>query len=445
MLHPDDHDPRIDPTTPEPSSRREASEAQRAASRANGARSRGPTTPEGRDRSRANALKHGLTGSGEVLMPGMAAEVAAKERAYRHVLRPDDEVQRDLVRRAALASVRLEYCERYEAARLERRQRWAAEDWDDRRAAEVAAAARLFETDPATALRHLRRSVLGAQWQIDRWRELGRAVEQIGHWDEARLDRAVRLLGYAARPDCTVDPPVAELVRHALGAMPEPPEVAADRYFGAPEPREEGLDDDYVIDIGPPPGVSPEEYYGPQQQEPTALDRLPTVERAREYLAAFVADEVRRLVELRDGLGRHLDGADRAAAEEMALFDPSPEAVRLRQYETACQRERSRALADLERLKKARFAAEEPPSRRKNEPGAAAEGAVAIAMPPEVAPAAPPEPAAALDAAARVEPRRENEPGALAIVWPSGPPDDPAPRDEGAPEPSRDDGTTPGG
>jgi hypothetical protein len=444
MSRPDDHDGR---PQPESHPRREASEAQRAASRANGARSRGPATPEGLARSRTNAVKHGLTGKGDILPPDLAADAADRFDTYLRALRPEDAVQRDLVRRAALASVRLEYAEHYQAARLSQRARSAESDWDDRRAAEVDEAARQLDADPAAALRRLERIACGAQWLIDRWEELGRAVEQIGHWDEPRIDRAARLLGYATRPDCAAAPEAAALVRHALGAMAELPEPALRRYFGEPEPREEGLDDDYDIDIGPPPtyddGVA---VWTPPPPSPPTLEetlrlRLPSAEAARDHLAAFVAAEVERLAALRDPLPERVDAPQRAEAVDLALFDPGPEAARLRQYEWACERERSRALADLERLKKAKAAAgevESPPQQRENEPGAPA------AAPPDPRPSAAAAPAA-MASASWVEPRRENEPGAPAPMRPSGPPMDAATGDEGPPESPPEHGATPGG
>ncbi len=52
-----------------------ASEARILANQRNAQRSTGPKTPEGKEQSRRNALKHGLTGAGVVLPERDAAEV----------------------------------------------------------------------------------------------------------------------------------------------------------------------------------------------------------------------------------------------------------------------------------------------------------------------------------------------------------------------------------
>ena len=52
-----------------PATKRPLSDAERAARRANAQHSTGPKTAAGKQRSRANALKHGLAGAGVVLTP----------------------------------------------------------------------------------------------------------------------------------------------------------------------------------------------------------------------------------------------------------------------------------------------------------------------------------------------------------------------------------------
>ena len=85
-----------------------ASEARIKANQANAAKSRGPKTVEGKERSRRNALKHGLTGAGVVLPEADAAEVERRTAAFGEELLPVGEIEMALVRRAALNSVRME-------------------------------------------------------------------------------------------------------------------------------------------------------------------------------------------------------------------------------------------------------------------------------------------------------------------------------------------------
>jgi hypothetical protein len=85
-----------------------ASEAQIRANQANSAQSSGPKTPEGKERSRANSYKHGMTGAGIVLPEADAIELSRRADAFIAELNADGEVQYALARRAALNSMRME-------------------------------------------------------------------------------------------------------------------------------------------------------------------------------------------------------------------------------------------------------------------------------------------------------------------------------------------------
>ena len=85
-----------------------ASEARILANRRNAALSTGPKTPEGKEVSRANSLKHGLTGKGVVMPEGDAAEVERRADAYWVETNATGEIGAVLVRRMAIHSVRME-------------------------------------------------------------------------------------------------------------------------------------------------------------------------------------------------------------------------------------------------------------------------------------------------------------------------------------------------
>jgi hypothetical protein len=99
------------------------SPARAAASRRNGAQSKGPTTPEGKARSAQNALKHGLCADNYLVSAEEEDVYEALEAALLDELAPEGVLQTLLARRIVRATWRLERAERIEAEMLAFRMR----------------------------------------------------------------------------------------------------------------------------------------------------------------------------------------------------------------------------------------------------------------------------------------------------------------------------------
>lgn len=89
-----------------------------AANKANAQKSTGPKTEAGKEASRANGTKHGLTGEGIVMAEAEAAEVDEIARRLRSDYRPITEVGGFLLDRMAMFTVRLRRCAVEERVRL---------------------------------------------------------------------------------------------------------------------------------------------------------------------------------------------------------------------------------------------------------------------------------------------------------------------------------------
>jgi hypothetical protein len=180
------------------------STARAEASRANGRRSHGPTSVEGKERSRRNGCKEGLTGAGIVLPPDAAAEVQRREAGFARDFLPRNEVERELVRQIALGAWRsevltmriIQHEARTNAARFNN---WEADE--QLAAAEIG---RRLADDPEVTVKRLRRSSAGCDWLIERWTLLGDglASTEVGGpnctWTDADLALALDLLGWPA-------------------------------------------------------------------------------------------------------------------------------------------------------------------------------------------------------------------------------------------------------
>ena len=98
---------------------RPRTEAQRAAARANGAKSQGPVTAEGKTTSSRNALRHGLTASSLLLSAEDRPEFDAFLAAYVEALQPRGPIQEDLVEEIAVAKWLQHRCWRFSATLID--------------------------------------------------------------------------------------------------------------------------------------------------------------------------------------------------------------------------------------------------------------------------------------------------------------------------------------
>ena len=283
-----------------------ASDARIAANRLNAQKSTGPKSAEGKERSRANAVKHGMTGEGIALGSEEAAAVEARLSGFGADYRPVTTAGRALARRAAMLSVRLERCAIREAAAISTRARAAAAEFDEARAPEVEEHFGKLEADPAGSIRRLRRMPEGVDRLVATWKDLRWELARRGptYWDAPKGAMASLLTG---RKPGGLGMGRAEALSNAVQGFLRSLEDSD----GA------GLDDKARRDW------------------------------ARRELLALMAGMVAGLEAHRATLDLDAIAADRAGAGARALFDPSKEATLARKYEAAADREMHRALKEM--------------------------------------------------------------------------------------------------
>jgi hypothetical protein len=175
--------------------------ARAEASRINGRLSKGPVSEEGKERSRRNGCKDGLTGKGIVLPPDAEAEVTRREDEYVRVFRPRDEVARGLVRQMALGAWRGEELARRIIRHDARVNAARFANWEPEEQLAAAEVGRRLRDDPEVTVNRLRSSSAGCEWLIDRWTLLGNGLTADDDggpgctWTDANLALALDILG----------------------------------------------------------------------------------------------------------------------------------------------------------------------------------------------------------------------------------------------------------
>lgn len=106
------------------------SELKSDTARTNGAKSHGPITPEGRAKSSANSIRHGLTAKFEVLPNESAEEFELLLNSYVDQFQPQTKVEMDLVETMAITRLRLRRIVTIETNLLSTEMERRAEDID---------------------------------------------------------------------------------------------------------------------------------------------------------------------------------------------------------------------------------------------------------------------------------------------------------------------------
>ena len=266
----------------------------------------GPRTPQGKDRSRRNSLRHGLSGNGRVISEEDRPAVDQRSAEFLAELAPRSTIGLAMVGQLAILSVRMDRAARQETQALASRVRHAVEAFDHGRVDEAEGRFETLGENPRKNLRLLRRSPEGVERLIEAWGELRE--------DLTRPGGPLWSAGHRAT------------IGHLLGQRFE-------RFAGSP------LDDFGRAVLGEEAGLIDREWL--------ALD--PEGRRAR-----AVAELVRRIDAEIAGLEAHYETLDfetieldRRDAADVALFDASREACLARRYEAEASRRFFKALKEF--------------------------------------------------------------------------------------------------
>jgi hypothetical protein len=277
------------------------------ANRRNAQKSTGPKTPEGKERSRRNALKHGF--SSQVVLPDQdrPAFEATLDRWNREA-GPDNVVEEHLIRRAAVGSVILD---RLDEARERSRQevaREAVRRWEEKQRHRARRKAQDLSKDPFNIVNDLEATAFGCDWLMRQWLALDSELSIGKSWDQRAVIRVQALLGYPeAVPTIDADP-TARLLWILAAAL---------------SPR----------------SVTPL----PRLEDEADLPTDPVL--AREQLRAFITEQLDRLEGLREESWEAVEGPSRDAVVAQAVAaDPSPEGDRHHRYARDADRSASAAV-----------------------------------------------------------------------------------------------------
>ena len=293
----------------------------------------GPKTLEGKNKSRCNALKHGLTATLLTLPDENAEDIQAHVDLWLNSCQPETAVEASTVSQAAVAMLQLNRFHKAQQAITADQTRYAASHWDQERKTRLDMALIRLANDPRSAIRELKSFGLGVRWLLKRWRELRAIFQQHGCWNNFGLILdAVRLSGF--NPTKLKSEPIEAF------------EIAIIAVYAWPEPRDKSA-------IHELEEMMPPEFLGIHGGA-AALDR--TV--AQAGLGTIIKGQILEL-EMLHAEFQPLDEQSRAEAHLRALAPAdTPRNKLLLRYQTASSSVLNRTTKMLEALKAAREKAE---------------------------------------------------------------------------------------
>ena len=166
-----------------------------AANRSNARNSTGPTSDEGKDHSRSNAVKHGLAGSGVVVVDDDQAVVAQRLDSWRSAYPIHSEEDQWFFEQIVVNSVRIDRCQREEATLRTQLSERATRCWNLDRGIAVEALGKTLSKTPSLVACKLHQTLQGCDWLLDRWNLLKEVLDVAGAWTEEHESLALDMLG----------------------------------------------------------------------------------------------------------------------------------------------------------------------------------------------------------------------------------------------------------
>ena len=177
-----------------------STDKQNEANRANALRSTGPLSLEGKNHSRRNALKSGLSSRSLILPENEARLAESRKRSFAASFSMDkpDGFSEVLLTQIAVESVRMERCQQEEQLIREHASEEAGALWQHERRIVACELGKTIHDDPEIVRLKLEMTYQGAEWLKGRWLILNMALETRGTWDAIESALAQDLSGTPA-------------------------------------------------------------------------------------------------------------------------------------------------------------------------------------------------------------------------------------------------------